>query len=58
MFTKPIAAQLTRVKTYIPDNLLNFFSRTRVMIAPRIEAIGSMPIRIDWAINLSKEIPY
>ena len=56
MLTRTIAPTLTKVKTYIPDNLLNRLIMALMMMAPTIEANGRIPIRIDCAMNLSIEM--
>ena len=56
MLTRTIAPTLTKVKTYIPDNLLNFLIMALMMIAPMIDAKGRIPMRMDCAMNLSIEM--
>lgn len=49
--TKTIAPQLTMVKTYIPESLLNLFIRTLVITAPMIAARGRTALRIERALS-------
>jgi hypothetical protein len=58
IFTRTIAPIFTKAKNFIGDNLLNFFIRNLVNIAPTIHPNGIIPMSIDCAANLFKEILY
>lgn len=56
MLTRAIAATSMSAKIYMPAKRFNLLRNTLVITAPMIAVKGKIPIRIAWAMNLSKDM--